>query len=179
MEGDVRFRKLDSERPLHSFEGHSCEGFALGWSPLKTGSLASGDQHKKIYTWQMGEGGKWHINQRPFIGHTAAVEDIQWSYTDEPLLISTSVDKSIRLWDIRAPAPQACVCTVENAHESDVNVVSWNKQDPLLVTGSDDAQLKVWSLKNIQVTSILIFIVFLVWPTCRAIQASQKSYHIC
>jgi len=150
MEGEARFIKLDSERPLHSFEGHSSEGFALGWSPLKVGSLASGDQHKKIFTWQMGEGGKWNINQRALTGHTAAVEDIQWSYTDEPLLISTSVDKSIRLWDIRAPASQACVCTVENAHDSDINVVSWNKQDPLIVTGSDDAQLKIWSLKNIQ-----------------------------
>jgi ribosome assembly protein RRB1 len=60
------------------------------------------------------------------------------------------------LWDIRAPAPQACVCVVENAHEADINVVSWNKQEPLLVTGSDDAQLKIWSLKNIQVSFDLI-----------------------
>lgn len=151
MDAATQFVKLDSERPLHSFDGHSSEGYALGWSPLKQGSLASGDNHKKIYTWQMSEGGKWHVNQRPLLGHTGAVEDVQWSYTDEPLLVSTSVDRTIRLWDIRAPANQACVCTVENAHDSDINVVSWNKHDPLLVTGSDDAQLKVWSLKHIQV----------------------------
>jgi ribosome assembly protein RRB1 len=143
--------KLDNEKPLYSFDGHSAEGFALGWSPLKQGSLASGDRHKKIFVWQMSEGGKWHVNQRPLTGHTDSVEDVQWSHTEETLLISTSVDKSIRLWDTRAPAAQSNVCTVENAHDSDINVVSWNKYDPLLVTGSDDAQLKVWSLRNIQV----------------------------
>jgi len=142
--------KLDNEKPLYSFDGHSAEGFALGWSPLKQGSLASGDRHKKIFVWQMSEGGKWHVNQRPLTGHTDSVEDVQWSHTEETLLISTSVDKSIRLWDTRAPAAQSNVCTVENAHDSDINVVSWNKYDPLLVTGSDDAQLKVWSLRNIQ-----------------------------
>lgn len=48
-----------------------------------------------------------------------------------------------------APA-DACVCTVPDAHESDVNVLSWNKQEPLLVTGGDDATLRVWTLKTIQ-----------------------------
>ncbi|KAI6188996.1 WD-REPEATS-REGION domain-containing protein [Aphelenchoides besseyi] len=150
LDEKTRNIKLDNEKPLYSFDGHNAEGFALGWSPLKAGTLASGDQHKKIFVWQMSEGGKWHVNQRPLSGHNGSVEDIQWSSTEEPLLISASTDKSIRLWDTRAPQPQACVCTVENAHESDVNVVSWNKQEPLIVSGSDDAVIKVWSLKNIQ-----------------------------
>lgn len=79
FDNTAQFVKLDSERPLHSFEGHSAEGYALGWSPLKQGALASGDNHKKIYTWQMSEGGKWHVNQRPLLGHSGAVEDIQVS----------------------------------------------------------------------------------------------------
>lgn len=90
------------------------------------------------------------MNQRPLMGHNGSVEDVQWSNTEESLLVSVGTDRSIRLWDIRAPANQACVCKVENAHESDINVVSWNKHDPLIVTGGDDALVKVWSLKNIQ-----------------------------
>lgn len=77
FDNTAQFTKLDSERPLYSFEGHSAEGYALGWSPLANGALASGDNHRKIYTWQMSEGGKWHVNQRPLLGHTGAVEDIQ------------------------------------------------------------------------------------------------------
>ncbi|CAD5231540.1 unnamed protein product [Bursaphelenchus xylophilus] len=150
LEDTKRMVKLENERPIFSFDGHSAEGFALDWSPLRPGALASGDQHKKIFLWSMGEGGQWSVNQRPLTGHNDSVEDIQWSNTEESLLVSVSVDKSIRLWDIRAPAAQACVCKVENAHESDINVVGWNKYDPLIVTGGDDAVVKVWSLKNIQ-----------------------------
>lgn len=83
---------------------------------------------------------------------------MQWSSTEEPLLISCSADKSIRLWDVRASNSQACVHTVFNAHESDVNVISWNKFESLIVSGGDDGALKIWSLKTIQV--IIFFIIF-------------------
>lgn len=99
----------------------------------------------------MGEGGQWVVDQRSLTGHTGWVEDVQWSHTEEALLVSCSSDRSIRLWDTRSPPTQACVCAVENAHESDVNVISWNKFDPLLLSGGDDALLNVWSLKTIQV----------------------------
>lgn len=100
----------------------------------------------------MVEGGKWNVDQRSLTGHESSVEDLQWSSTEEPLLISCSADNSIRLWDVRAPGSQACVHTVKNAHDSDVNVISWNKFEPLIVSGGDDGALKLWSLKTIQVS---------------------------
>lgn len=51
----------------------------------------------------------------------------------------------------RSPPSDACVCTIENAHESDVNVLSWNKFESLVVSGGDDGALNVWSLKTLQV----------------------------
>nr|CDJ81680.1 WD40 repeat and Ubiquitin domain containing protein [Haemonchus contortus] len=82
-----------------------------------------------------------------FIG---SVEDVHWSPTEEGLLASCSCDGTIKLWDTRASPADACVCTVEKAHSSDVNVISWNSHEPLLVTGGDDAELRIWSLKTIQ-----------------------------
>jgi WD40 repeat protein len=59
---------------------------------------------------------------------------------------------SSRLWDVRAPSKQACVCTVPDAHEADVNVLSWSDgSDQLIVSGGDDAILRVWSMKTLQV----------------------------
>ena len=54
------------------------------------------------------------------------------------------------MWDIRAPPTKACMITIANAHESDVNVINWNKNEPYIVSGGDDCLLKIWDLRLIQ-----------------------------
>lgn len=150
MEGRSRTLKRPKDRPVYTFLGHNCEGFGLAWSGLKTGRLASGDIRRNIHLWTMHEGGTWVVDQRPLLGHTRSVEDLVWSPVEEPLLSSCSCDGSIRLWDTRSSPTNSCVCVVENAHDCDVNVLSWNHFEPLLVSGDDNGALKVWSLKTIQ-----------------------------
>lgn len=149
MEGGSNTKKL-TQVPIYSFE-HRDEGFGLCWSSLKVGALASGDNKSNIYLHYMGEGGTWVTNSKPFSQHRSSVEDIQWSNTDEHMLMSCSSDKSLRLWDARARPKDACVCVVENAHESDVNVISWNPQEAYVVSGGDDGVLKVWTPRSLQV----------------------------
>ncbi|KAK6018318.1 WD domain, G-beta repeat protein, partial [Ostertagia ostertagi] len=141
--------KQIQEKPLFSYITKK-EGFALGWSKLKQGDFASGDQSRNIHIYRMHEGGTWVVDQRALSGHSGSVEDVHWSPTEEGLLASCSCDGTIKLWDVRSSPADACVCTVEKAHSSDVNVLSWNSHEPLLVTGGDDAELKIWSLKTIQ-----------------------------
>ncbi|CAJ0598704.1 unnamed protein product [Cylicocyclus nassatus] len=137
------------EKPLFSYSTRK-EGYALGWSKLKLGDFASGDQCRNIHLYRMHEGGAWVVDQRALTSHAGSVEDVHWSPTEEGLLASCSCDGTIKLWDTRSSPADACVCTVDKAHSSDVNVMSWNPQDALLVSGGDDAELKIWSLKTIQ-----------------------------
>lgn len=79
---------------------------------------------------------------------------------------SASVDKTVRIWDARNK--KGAALTKDNAHDSDVNVISWNeyvtspymadvintnapfrKVTFLLLSGSDDGSFKVWDLRKL------------------------------
>ena len=70
------------DKPIHSFSGHPQEGYAIDWSSVSEGKLATGDCTKYIYVWNPVEGGKWEVDLAPYVGHSDSVEDIQWSPTE-------------------------------------------------------------------------------------------------
>lgn len=96
--------KANKVNSIFTFSGHQQEGYAIDWSQVVPGLLASGDCRRDIHVWQPLESGTWNVDQKPLIGHTDSVEDLQWSPNEQSVLASCSVDKSVRIWDIRAPA---------------------------------------------------------------------------
>ncbi|KAG5680762.1 hypothetical protein PVAND_010249 [Polypedilum vanderplanki] len=137
-------------KPTYIFRGHRTEGYGIDWCPTEAGVLATGDCNKDIHIWKPTEDGSWTVNQVPLVGHNASVEDIQWSPNERNVMATCSVDKSIRIWDTRASPQKACMLTTDNAHDSDVNVISWNKSEPFIASGGDDGVLKVWDLRSFQ-----------------------------
>ncbi|CAB3382167.1 Hypothetical predicted protein [Cloeon dipterum] len=138
----------DQQKSLYTFTGHQTEGYAIDWCSTNKGQLATGDCAKNIHIWKPKENMTgWIVDQRPLSGHTASVEDLQWSPKGQDLLASCSVDCSIRLWDLRQPPSKACVKVVAKAHESDVNVINWSTQETMIVSGGDDGKIKVWDTR--------------------------------
>lgn len=137
-------------KPIFTFGGHLIEGYAMAWATLKSGALATGDCKKNIHIWTM-RTNDWNVDQQPLIGHEGSVEDIKWSPEDADVLASCSVDKSIRIWDLRQQATARCVTKVLNSHKSDVNVIDWNARSKnLIVSGGDDGVVKVWDTRYLK-----------------------------
>ena len=134
------------EVPLFTFRGHHSDGFAMDWSRTQPGYFASGDCTKFIHVYRPNDSGKWEVNSTPLVGHSNSVEDIQWSPNEQNIFASCSVDRSLRVWDIRT---NNSMISVPNAHKSDVNVISWNRLDSVfLLSGGDDHAIKVWDMRQ-------------------------------
>ncbi|KAE9545238.1 hypothetical protein AGLY_000781 [Aphis glycines] len=140
-------RIMSEHKPLYSYSGHRDEGFALDWSSKSPGFLASGDCKGNIHTWKPSESG-WVVNLHSLGGHKESVEDLQWSPNEVNVLASCSVDRSLRIWDTRLAPNKANMLTISDAHDNDINVINWNKKEPLIVSGGDDGKLMIWDLRQ-------------------------------
>jgi len=146
--GNSEKDQRESTSPLFNFRGHNGEGFAMNWSPTMSGVLATGDCKGSIHIWKpSNDAASWAIDPKPMKGHTDSVEDIVWSPNEANVLASCSVDQSIRIWDCRANPDRANMLTVKDAHDRDVNVIDWNKNEPFIASGGDDGMLKIWDLR--------------------------------
>ena len=131
---------------------HTKEGYALDWSPLKKGWLASGGHDARIYTYTPTDYSfsDWQMNNTPLQGHEGSVEDIQFSPAEENVLASCSVDKSVKIWDLRVDTSHGSQISFV-AHESDANVIAWNSACTyLLASGGDEGAFKVWDLRYLK-----------------------------
>lgn len=115
------------------------------------GLLASGGCDKNIHLYEPtgSDFTEFKMHSNPLKGHKGSVEDLQFSPKQDFVLASCSVDKTVKLWDLRETKwkPQMSW----DAHDADVNVISWNTECPFLIaSGSDDGSFKVWDLRKLQ-----------------------------
>ncbi|KAL6959981.1 hemolysin III domain membrane protein [Sarracenia purpurea var. burkii] len=139
---------VSNQVSLVKFGGHKDEGYAIDWSSLVSGRLVSGDCKNCIHLWEPTSGATWNIGTNPFVGHTASVEDLQWSPTEPDVFASCSVDGNIAIWDVRLGKSPAFFI---KAHNADVNVISWNRlASCMLASGSDDGTLSIRDLRLVK-----------------------------
>lgn len=101
-EGDDKVEISKKVHKLNALQvhSHSSEGYAVDWSGLHAGRLATGDCRSRIHVWEPSTAGKWAVGGA-IKEHEASVEDIQWSPGEPTVFASASVDHTVRIWDTR------------------------------------------------------------------------------
>jgi ribosome assembly protein RRB1 len=146
-----RNTNTSSSKPVHAFQGHSTEGFAMGWSPHQVGQMVTGDCHGHAYLWNPAAGGTWTQSRilqesRGF----SSVEDVEFRKVGDSSVANIFAlcggeQGKVGIVDVRNPVKTA---TEFVAHNGDTNVLSWNPiVGQLLLTGGDDGSFKVWDVR--------------------------------
>jgi ribosome assembly protein RRB1 len=149
------YEKNRTNSPVFTITSHArAEGFAIDWASSGGSNpsalrLLTGDINSKIYLTTTGQAG-FNALSKPFTAHTSSVEDLQWSPSEPPVFASCSADQSIHIWDVRIRG-KTSAAAIHPAHETDVNVISWNRSTAyLLLSGGDEGGIKAWDLRNIK-----------------------------
>ena len=148
-ENKKKFIKESKDFSLISQFKSNSEGFGLDWSPLEVGHLLSGscDGLVKMYLPDSEFCSGFREEGKGWSHHQDSVEDIQWAPNDVNGFATCSVDGTVQIVDKRQPDRSKSAILIQ-AHDVDVNVISWNRIKPNLIASGDDVgQFKVWDIR--------------------------------
>jgi len=165
LNGSPKKNLLSSSKdPFFVYSGHSTEGYAMDWSKVTEGNLATGDCDGSIHIWNLASSSTsktWtnsSFNVTPTYSTPTtnaetppSIEDIQWSPTESTVLATGECGGYVRIYDTRCSGRPMLSTDVTEGSGVDVNVIAWNGLvSNLLASGADDGTFSVWDLRNFQ-----------------------------
>ncbi|KAJ2556560.1 beta transducin [Coemansia sp. RSA 1933] len=147
-DGSVRLFDIGSHAIKVVLNGHRGRISALQFDPTGT-VLVSGSRDTDLILWDVvGETGLYRLR-----GHKDEITDIAFirssknaasalNASSEGYIVTSSKDTLVKLWDLRA---RHCIQTLVS-HRSEVWSMAASPDGRLLVTGTSDAELRVWTI---------------------------------
>ncbi|XP_014392286.1 PREDICTED: WD repeat-containing protein 59 [Myotis brandtii] len=116
---------------------------AVQWNPHDSFAhyfAASSNQRVDLYKWKDGCGEVGTTLQ----GHTRVISDLDWAVFEPDLLVTSSVDTYIYIWDIKdTRKPTIALSAVAGASQ-----VKWNKKNANCLATSHDGDVRIWDKRK-------------------------------
>ncbi|XP_077144897.1 GATOR2 complex protein WDR59 isoform X2 [Ranitomeya variabilis] len=101
---------------------------------------ASSNQRVDLYQWKDGSGDIATSLQ----GHTRVISDLDWSVYEPDILVTSSIDTYIYIWDIKdTRKPAVSLSAVAGASQ-----VKWNKKNANCLATSHDGDVRIWDRRK-------------------------------
>ncbi|NWI68784.1 CORO7 protein, partial [Todus mexicanus] len=115
----------------------------LSWDPFDPRRLAVAGEDAKIRLWRIPEGGLRETLQEPeavLRGHTEKIYSICFHPVASDLLVSSSYDMTVRIWELSASREALCL----RGHTDQIFSLAWSPDGKKLATVSKDTRLRLY-----------------------------------
>ncbi|XP_040976142.1 coronin-7-like isoform X2 [Aquila chrysaetos chrysaetos] len=115
----------------------------LSWDPFDPRRLAVAGEDAKIRLWRIPEGGLREMLQEPeavLRGHTEKIYSIRFHPVASDLLVSSSYDMTVRIWELSAGREALCL----RGHTDQIFSLAWSPDGKKLATVSKDGRLRLY-----------------------------------
>nr|DAD39271.1 TPA_asm: hypothetical protein HUJ06_013594 [Nelumbo nucifera] len=147
VESTLDDQNFNAPRPSNasiSSDRSLAESHSSSWERKKKGKASSTCKKGSFPNHVLVPETSFLLSDKPvcsFEGHLADVLDLSWSKSQQ-LLLSSSMDKTVRLWDIESKT-----CLKLFAHNDYVTCVQFNPiDDRYFISGSLDAKVRIWNI---------------------------------
>ncbi|XP_009475618.1 PREDICTED: coronin-7-like [Nipponia nippon] len=115
----------------------------LSWDPFNPRRLAVAGEDAKIRLWRIPEGGLRETLQEPeaiLRGHTEKIYSIRFHPVASDLLVSSSYDMTVRIWELSTGREALCL----RGHTDQIFSLAWSPDGKKLATVSKDSRLRLY-----------------------------------
>jgi len=139
------------------FEGHQHYVMSVNFNPKDPNTFASACLDRTVKIWSLGSS----VPNFTLIAHEAKGVNYVDYYpqADKPYLITSSDDKTIKIWDYQT---KSCVATLEG-HLSNVSFAIFHPELPLIVSGSEDGTIRFWNSNTFKLEKSINYSLERVW----------------
>ena len=139
------------------FEGHQHYVMSVNFNPKDPNTFASACLDRTVKIWSLGSP---QPNFTLMAHDTKGVNYVDYyPQADKPYLITSSDDKTIKVWDYQT---KSCVATLEG-HLLNVSFAIFHPELPIIVSGSEDGTVRFWNSNTFKLEKSINYSLERVW----------------